>query len=165
MKLYKKKNLSMSHGMFVIENGKVIAVDRAIVNQANLLETLNQKLDFKNAHPKVVAEPNWDEFERKHIGTKIELDTPTPLLDQKIAESLKLMNEIDNHNNTENTEYILNNMFGELIEFISSKKVLGTDEGVAKFDTPTLGNPLEWTHEDIIRVVGDSISAGLINVE
>lgn len=162
MKLYKKNNLTFSNGMLVTKKNKVVCVDINIVEQANKLETLNQKIEWLKDQPKACSGPDFSEFERVHSGTKVKLGTETPTLDKEIKKSLKLMDEIDHYNTTEKAEDVINDVFKELVEFVTNKEVIDYCSVVSKFDTPTLGNPLELTNEDIIRIVVEAIEAGLI---
>lgn len=161
MKLYKKKNISLINGMLVNKkNDKVIGVDSTVVAQANFLETLKQKTEWQKSKPSIEFDDK--PFERKHSGAKIKLDTPTPLLDDKVKETLKLADEIDKKNNTELTELIIKDMFDDLVQFIYNDKVIGVTDNFRNFDVPTLGNPCEWTYETIIRVVADAVGCGVI---
>lgn len=162
MKLYKKKNLTLSDGLLVTKKNKIVCVDSNVVYQANKLETLKQQTDWINSKPKLYKEPNMDDFKREHCGHKVELHTSTPVLDKKIKESLQLVEEIDKKNDTEAAEHIINTMFDELLNFVNNKNVIGADGFCPKFDTPHLGDPLEWTNEDIVIVVANAVAAGVI---
>lgn len=162
MKLYKKKNLTFSNGMLVTKKNKVVNINVDIVDQANYLETLSQKLAWLKEQPKSCSGPDFGKFKRMHSGTKVKLDTETPTLDKEVEKSLKLMDEIDHYNTTEQAESIINKEFKELVEFVNNKEIINSYSHVSKFDTPTLGNPLELTNEDIIRIVVEAVEAGLI---
>lgn len=163
MKLYKKSNLKCKNGYLVTDKKKVIGIDPSVVYQANALETMAQKVAWLEAQPKPCDGPDWSKFDRVHSGHKVKLHTKTPILDKKIEESLALAKEIDHYTYTEEAEAIIGNKFNDLVQFVSSNKVMNSSQyPLQKFDTPTLGNPLDWDLETIIRVVIDSITNGLI---
>lgn len=155
MKFYKKSDLSLKNGLLVSESGDVVNVDRNIVFEANTLETLLQKTAYLESQPKATPVPSLDGFKRKSIDdiriTKFEASTPT--IDREIAKAMTMMDELDDVTVADKANQMLDE-FKHLIEFVQDDSVLCCDPlGIHKFDTPTLGNVLELTEDDIITAV------------
>ncbi len=145
MKLYKKEDLVLKNGYLVTAGGnEVIVVDPAAVCQANRLETLYQKAAYLAEQPEATPIPSLDGFERESSHDVPKFVCETPLNDAEVEHSIALMDEIDRAQVTQHMNEMLESMT-ELVEFVKSDEVVEL-EGLApsQFDTPRLGDPLEW---------------------
>lgn len=163
MKMYNKSDLSLRNGMLVSADGDIIMPDAKIVEQANSLETLSQKVAYLAAQPSATPMPSLDGFERKSIkdgvidGAKFE--ATTPILDMQAAKTIAMMDEIDDVNTVKEANKLLSR-FTELLEFVNGEYVIDCGgDTIVKFDTPTLGSVLELTQKDITSVV--ALASGL----
>lgn len=171
MKMYKKSELSLINGMLVAESGDIVVPSLAIIEEANMLETLLQKTKYLQAQPIATPAPSLDGFQRKSIkdGSRVVFHAKTPLMDDKAEEAMAIMDEIDDVVKVERA----NNMateFQTLVEFAQNDFVIdcGGDGTLYFFDTPTLGNPLELTVDDVIDAVAlvcEMVPEGLKRVD
>lgn len=165
MKLYNKKDLEFKDGYLVDKDGNVIQPDPMVVMQANRLETTWQQANHWASQPKpeLIPERTLDDFQRESMFDQpYEVVYKTPVLDQKIEESLKLINEIEGSNITEIINNSIND-YKELINWTSSDTFFGNDDvhNPAKFDTPVLGNPLDYAAKGVVNVLAKI--AGIMN--
>lgn len=155
MKMYNKKDLTYKNGMLVAKDGEVIGVDSEIVDLANELETKVQKAAWLETQPETCAGPDYASFCRKHeADAEIDLfSCATPTLDKKAEESLKMMDEIELQQLCDEANHTLVGLT-PLIQFVKDDSVVSCEAtSVRKFDCPTMGNPLDWTFEDIQKFV------------
>ena len=156
MKMYKKSDLSIVNGMLVAESGDIVVPSIAIIEEANALETLLQKTKYLQAQPIAMPAPSLKGFQRKSIkdGSRVKFHAKTPMMDDKAEEAMALMDELDDvakveHANSMATE------FQALVEFAQNDFVIdcGGDGTLYFFDTPTLGDPLKLTVDDVIDAI------------
>ncbi len=165
MKMYNKSNLTFNGSFIIAPNREIVAVDPSIVAQANQLETLKQKAEYLAAQPEATPMPTLDGFKRKSVRDSAlsEFEVKTPIIDMKIAEGVALMDEIDDMQTAEVANRMLADYI-ELLEFVDSDYVIDhNSDHVMRFDTPTLGNVLELTKQDIVDTV--ATLCGLERVE
>ena len=163
MKMYNKSDLSLRNGMLVSADGDIIMPDARIVEQANSLETLSQKVAYLAAQPSATPMPSLDGFERKSIKDDVidgaKFEATTPMLDMQVAKTMVMMDEIDDVNTVKEANKLLSH-FTELLEFVNSEYVIDCGgDTIVKFDTPTLDSVLELTQKDITSVV--ALASGL----
>ena len=163
MKMYDKSNLKLVNGMLVSPDGDIIVPDRRIVQQANSLETLSQKVAYLADQPSATPMPSLDGFKRKSIKDSVtngaKFEATTPLLDMQAAKTMALMDELDDVKTVEEANKLLAN-FTELLAFVNDEHVIDCGgESVLAFDAPTLGSVLELTQKDITAVV--AMASGL----
>lgn len=158
MKMYSKSDLHLFNGLLVSDiSNDVILPNTKVVKQANLLETLAQKVAYLAKQPSAVEAPSLDGFVRESINDDVIEDAKfkasTPLLDIEVAKSMAMMDEIDDMQVVEQANKLLDH-FKDLLLFVSDDCFVGTSDGMMmKFDTPTLGSVLELTKDDVISVV------------
>ena len=164
MKLYDKKELTFRKGMLVTKGGDALRIAAAITAQANALETEMQKQVFLKDQPEATPAPTLDGFERKSIAKKkVRVQCATPLLDEKIKKAEAFMDELDTVENAKKVEGMANE-FIDLIEFAEDDFVLADNCGEPSvFDTPMLGNPLDYDCELILAAV--ALASGLTDVD
>ena len=164
MKLYDKKELTFRKGMLVTKDGDALRIATAITAQANALETEMQKQMFLKDQPEATPAPTLDGFERKSITKKkVRVQCATPLLDEKIKKAEAFMEELDTVDNAKKVEAMANE-FIDLIEFAKDNFVMADTCGEPSvFDTPMLGNPLDYDCELILA--GVALASGLTEVD
>lgn len=157
MKMYKKSELNLVNGLLVTEGGDIVVPAACVIEQANDLETLVQKVAYLEKQPDATPMPSLDGFERKSIkDTKVKFTATTPCLDWKVAEAEAIMDELDDIAGVNRANEMLDD-FAELIQFAKDDFVVdcGGGIGLPCFDTPTLGSVLELTVDDITHAVAD----------
>lgn len=154
MKMYKKSDLHLVNGLLVTESGDIVMTDVCVIDQANELETLAQQADYLAMQPAATPMPSLDGFERKSIkDNDVVFYASTPILDDKAAEAMGIMDELDDIANVERANEMVKK-FGALIKFAKDDFVIDcTHDYVAQFDTPTLGSVLDLTVERIVEVI------------
>lgn len=155
MRIHKKSDLKLVDGLLVTKKGEVVTPDPRIVRQANDLETLYQKAEYLAAQPSATPMPSLEGFERKSDAdtSALHFSALTPKLDEKAAEALALMEEVDSLTTVEQANQMVDR-FAELIRFADSDTVIDCEsDHVDAFDTPCLGPILELTHEDVVGVI------------
>lgn len=157
MKMYDKSNLKLVRGMLVDPNGNVITPNLAVIKQANRLEELAQKAKYLADQPDATPMPSLDGFKRKsimdNVMDNVAFRVSTPHLDFEVERTMRIMEDIDDANVT----IAANNMlkeFTELIDFATNDFVVDVVANYSYlFDTPTLGNILELTVDDITETI------------
>lgn len=154
MKMYKKEELTLVNGMLVSVTGDIVMPPALVVSQANELETCLQKSAYLDAQPAAIPMPTLDGFERMSVNdTNMKFSAITPTLDGKVDEAFEIMHEIDDIETVQRANAMVKE-FSALIRFISEDFVIDCGEGeISFFDTPTLGNPLEWGKRDIADAI------------
>lgn len=153
MKMYKKSDLTIINGMLVSETGDIVFPGYDAVCEANELETLVQKAAYLAKQPSATPMPSLDGFERKtESKVDVKFTATTPTLDSKMAEAMDLMDELDDIE-TVNQANDMVAKFSELLRFVDTDYVVGSDGPIVPFDTPTLGNVLELTKEDVAEAI------------
>ena len=153
MKLYKKSDLSITKGLIVANNGDIILPDPRIVKQINELETLAQQAMYLSKQPEATPMPSLDGFERMSINdSKVKFRAVTPTMDEKAAEAMAIMDEMDDLVIVNKANELLDN-FKELIEFVDQDFVIDCGDMLYCIDTPVLGSLLDLTKNDIVNVI------------
>lgn len=154
MKMYKKSDLTLNHGLLVSKDGDIILPDHRIVEQANALEDMVQKTAYLAAQPEATPMPSLDGFKRRSIddseSRKFEVDTPT--MDAKAEEAMKLMGEIDDMATAGKANAMLDD-FKSLLDFVTQDFVIDCGDQLYKFDTPMLGDVLKLDEADVINAI------------
>ena len=156
MKMYKKSDLTLNHGLLVSTNGDIILPDINVVDQANQLETLAQKSAYLASQPEATPMPNLDGFERVSIrDNKVKFNAVTPLMDKKTDEAMAIMGELDDIATVEKANGMLAE-FAALLDFVERDFVIDCGHELYVFDTPMLGSVLELTKDDIVNVIAEA---------
>lgn len=154
MKMYKKSDLTLNHGLLVSKDGDIILPDYRIVQQANALEDMVQETAYLMAQPKATPMPSLDGFERRSIddseSRKFTVDTP--IMDAKSDEAMKLMDEIDDMATANKANSVIDR-FKTLLDFVTQDFVVDCGNKLYKFDTPTLGDVLKLTEADVVNAI------------
>lgn len=153
MKLYKKSDLSITKGLIVANNGDIILPDLHIVKQVNELETMVQQAAYLERQPEATSMPSLDGFERVSINdSKVKFTAVTPTMDEKAAEAMAIMDEMDDLVTVNKANELLGN-FKELIEFADHDFVVDCGDQLYCIDTPMLGSLIDLTKEDIVNAI------------
>lgn len=154
MKMYKKSELTLNHGLLVSKDGDIVLPDYRIVRQANALEDMVQETAYLMAQPEATPIPSLDGYKRVSIDDsetrKFTVDTPT--MDAKAEEAMKLMDEIDDMATADKANSMIKR-FKPLLDFVSQDFVVDCGDQLYKFDTPVLGSVLELTEADVVKAV------------
>lgn len=154
MKMYKKSDLTLNHGLLVTKDGDIVLPDPRIVWQANKLETKVQKAAYLMAQPEATPMPSLDGFERRSINDsesrKFTVDTP--VMDANTEEAMKLMNEIDDMTKADQANIMLDD-FKSLLDFVTQDFVIDCGDQLYKFDTPMLGDVLKLDETDVVNAI------------
>lgn len=155
MKIYQKADLKMKDGLIINDAGEIVAIDPEIVDLANNLETELQQARFLADQPEASPMPTLVGFKRKSMN-EIELfECETPIQDKRAEDAMKLMEEIDQASLTTQMNLMLTNI-KPLVLFAKDSDVIAMEATTLhRFDTPFMGNPLEWTEESISQVVAE----------
>jgi len=163
-KLINKNKLEFKNGFFYKKNKRVY-IESNVVEQLNNLETLMQQYDYLDKQGEYNPEPSLDGFEREHIeNVKIDISSPTPILDEEIKKTKAILEEINNQNTAKEVERVCG-CFKDLLYWVASDEILITNnepyvEDCAKVDTPHIGNPLELDRDNIMNVITFMVSDG-----
>ena len=153
MKMYKKSELAINHGLLVSNDGDIVLPDGRIIDQANELETLAQQAEYLRRQPEATPMPTLDGFERMSIKDNgVKFNAVTPLMDKKSKEAMELMSELDDIATVDQANGMLAR-FDVLLDFINQDFVVDCGDALYCFDTPTLGSVLELTKDDVANVI------------
>lgn len=154
MKMYKKSDLTLTNGLLVSKDGDIILPSISIVDQANRLETMAQQSAYLMTQPEATPMPSLDGFKRVSIKDNdgVKFTATTPLMDQKAAEAMAIMDELDDLATVKQANNMLHE-FAALLEFAGNDFVVDCGNELYCFDTPMIGSVLDLTKDDIVNVV------------
>ena len=154
-KMISKAELEYKGG-YLVKGDDVIVIDPDIVNQACMIDSLKQANEFykKNGGAGVPG-ADMEKFRAKSETPRPYLEANTPLMDKKVEESLGLMKELDSVS-TANAANDMLRKVDELIQFALDDYVISIEGQPVKFDLPSLGNPLEFTAQEIIDIIEEA---------
>lgn len=150
-KFYSKSDLTFKSGYVVSATGDVVALPKGVARQLNEIEEMVQKAEWMSEHAEEPREE--EEFVRKSaFKTAPTITVDTPLLDQKIEESMRLHEEIERQLCADKLTEIIKG-FKEAFAFCDEDDFVEGDE-VVRLDLPTLGDPLKLTTVELSRHIG-----------
>jgi len=154
MKMYKKSDLTLNHGLLVSKDGDIVLPEYRIVQQANALETMVQEAAYLMDQPEATPMPSLDGFKRRSIddseSRKFTVDTP--IMDAKAKEAMQLMDEIDDMATADKANAMLDK-FKSLLDFVTQDFVIDCGDQLYKFDTPMLGDVLKLDEADVVNAI------------
>lgn len=153
MKLYKKEDLQFVDGYLVDKEGNVVAPDDDVIPLFNQLEEMKQEIAWRLANPEPKAAevaPFKFESARPTVGFHAEVDTP--LLDRKVAEGVQLYEEVVRANKVEDVERLIDRFMPVLV-WADSDEFFGHAAVTWRFDTKTIGNPLEADAGELVAII------------
>lgn len=153
MKLYKKEDLQFVDGYLVDKEGNVVSPDDDIVLDFNCLEQMKQYTAWrlKNPEPKIAEVPEF-KFETARPAVDFHADISTPLLDKKVAEAKQLFDEVVRADRVEDIEKAVDHFMRALV-WADSDEFFGDVNASVRFDTKTIGNPLEVDAGDLVAII------------
>jgi hypothetical protein len=150
MKLRNKSKLVWNDGYITTKKGKLVALPDAVQDELDMLEVKVEQNFHEQEQPKPVEPKPF-----KRLGLELPLAPiriETPLLDQKVEESMALMKEIDDANSAERLKRLVERDYPNLARFVAEDKfVSGTR--FERFNLPMIENPLELTEEKFLAWV------------
>ena len=163
-KIYDKSELTIVEGRLVNKDNEIVNISPTIVRQANDLETLVQKAEYLKGQPEEQKAPSLDGFERKTEKKFPEFRCDTPIMDAKVEDAVEFMKELDGVKEVKVMNVMLER-YHELVEFVKSDKVFDAPHDWTftemKFDTPTLGNILEWPKSAVEEAIAFAFGYGV----
>lgn len=165
MKVYSKKDLTYKNGLLVTADGDVVCLDNEVVDMANELETRIQKAAYLGSQPEATKAPSLNGFERKTETVVSAFVKDTPLMDQKVKDTLALMEELDDAMVTDKLNEQIKNLT-PLVYFVKEDDVLSVEHATPhRFDVPVMGNPLEWDEDKLMQFIAMSNGLSIVDDE
>lgn len=150
-KFYSKSDLTFKSGYVVSATGDVVALPKGVARQLNDIEEMVQRAKWDAKHEAAEMEP--EKFVRRSAFKPTpEITVDTPLLDQKVEESMQLHREIERQLCADKLNEIIRS-FKEAFAFCDEDDFVEGDE-VIRLDLPTLGDPLKLTANELGRHIG-----------
>lgn len=147
-KMYLKSDLKFVDGYLIDGDDNVVALPEKVSKQINDLETRIQKLIYLDDQPEARPERSLDGFKRKTTRSMPVIKVDTPTLDEKLAESKKILSEIRDLDKAGKINEILSD-FTDAFEWLRAERfVEGTE--VIRIDTPEIGDILEADPDELI---------------
>ena len=161
IKFVKKNKLQFVNGFICDKKGNVLGGFEEVARLANNIEDEVQQQAYLKAQPEAIPMPSLDGFVRESIN-KVSMPTvgmpETPVTDARIEEALAFAHEMQNVHDAKE----INELFEKceaLYKFVNADVVpidtdpASEDLGLNLFDTPTLGNPLDWDDAFITKIL------------
>lgn len=152
-KMYLKSDLKFVDGYLINGDGDVVALPEKVAEQINDLETRIQKLIYLDDQPEAQPERSLDGFKRKTTRQVPVVKVDTPTLDEKVAESKKLLDEIRDLGKAEKINEIFLD-YTEAFEWLRSDHFVEGSK-IVRVDTPEIGDILDT---DVDELIDDIIS-------
>lgn len=152
-KMYRKCDLKFDNGYIVDDDMNVVALPAGVGEMFNDLETTLQKIDYLDKQPEGCKEPSLDGFERKSSFTEFTIEVDTPLMDAKVEEGRKILEEI-RRSEVGAAASKLVNKYHDVFEFLDGDRFVEGDK-VVRLDLCILGDPLKITPDDVVKIICD----------
>lgn len=152
-KMYRKCDLKFDNGYIVDDDMNVVALPAGVGEMFNDLETTLQKMDYLDKQPEGCKEPSLDGFERKSSFTEFTIEVDTPLMDAKVEEGRKILEEI-RRSEVGAAASKLVNKYHDVFEFLDGDRFVEGDK-VVRLDLCILGDPLKITPDDVVKIICD----------
>lgn len=150
-KMYKKSDLKFDNGYVLTQDDEVVALPPKVAEQLNEIETEIQKQQYLKDQPEAQPMPSLDGFQRKSIVKHAHITVETKHLDREVRRCEGVLKDLRNMAEAEEANQKLAK-YDEAICFLHGDKfVEGTE--VVMIDTPTIGNPLTATANDVIDML------------
>lgn len=147
MKLRSKSKLVWDNGYITTKKGKLVALPDAVQDELDMLEVKVERNFHEQEQPKP-AEPK----PFKRLGLELPLapiEVETPLLDQKIQDSMALMEEIDEASRARQVVETIEKDYPNLARFVAEDAFIpGTR--IERLNLPMIENPLELDQEKFL---------------
>lgn len=149
-KLVKKSKCKFEAGR-IVKKGKLIGLPYPVWCQLNKIEIMAQQYGYLYAQDAYNPGPSLKGFKRKSAlkdNRPYVSDPETPVMDRRIDEAMKFMEETDKVNDAAKINEAID-QFGDLIDWCASDKFI-TGDCHNLIDVPTIGNPLTLSPEEIV---------------
>lgn len=150
MKLRNKTKLVWNNGYITTKKGKLVALPDNVQDELDMLEVKVEQNFHEQEQPKPVEPKPF-----KRLGLELPLapiKIETPLLDQKVEESMALMEEIDEASTAEKLTEIVKRDYPNLARFVAEDEFIpGTR--IERLNLPMIENPLELTQKKFLTWV------------
>lgn len=147
MKLRDKSKLVWSNGYITTKKGKLVALPDAVQDELDMLEVKVEKNLHEQEQPKPAKPKPF-----KRLGLELPLapiKVETPLLDQKVQDSMALMEEIDEANMARQIVETTEKDYPNLARFVAEDEFIpGTR--IERLNLPMIENPLELDQEKFL---------------
>lgn len=150
-KMYKKSDLKFENGYVLTSDDEVVALPYKVAVQLNLMEDEIQKVAYLKKQPKAQPVPSLDGFERESIVQHVRVEIETKHLDREARRCEKVLADVRNLAAAEEANAKLA-QFDAALGFLHEDKFVEDDE-VIMIDTPTIGNPLTASADDVIDML------------
>lgn len=157
IKYMNKKNMQFIDGFICNKKGHVLGIDPKVAELANVLETMVQEKLYLSEQPEAQPMPSLDGFNRRHMH-KVMLPqiepAETPVTDKRVAEAMAFVHEAEDKHTADKVNDMVKE-FALLFDFASSDKIW-VDTAVLEeyeFDTPELGNPLDYDADHLLGAI------------
>ena len=157
IKYMNKKNMQLIDGFLCNKKGHVLGINPKVAELANALDTMVQKKLYLDKQPDAQPMPSLDGFKRRHMH---ELVLPqikpaeTPVTDKRVAEAMAFVHEVEDQHTAGKVNEMVKE-FAMLFDFANNDKIwVDTDVFEEyEFDTPELGNPLDYDAELLLEAI------------
>lgn len=164
MKLVRKDAVHYDRGYLIDEGMNVVGLPAGVAYNLNHLEKELQQALYMQEQPDATPAPTLDghEFESEHeLG--VEVEVPTPTLDEMVEKAKALDEEIDGCRMAkELLEYL--GHFKNVLEFVSNDTFI-EDDKVIRLDLKHLGDPLRLTKDDIVAAAKAIVSQQMRTIQ
>ena len=164
MKLFNKNELQFVDGMLISKaTNDVVCPAPSAVFGLNNLETKYQEAMYLKEQGEYNPAPTLEGFNRETALHSIRVEIPeaeTPTLDEQVARSIKITEELDAVCKHDDMVQLINSN-EEAFNFVHADYVVDTDCSLYRFDLPYIGNPLELTDEKLVAICEFIIEHGL----
>lgn len=167
IKLVAKSDLKFENGYIFDKDNNIVSICNVpnLIAELNLIEEVNQRIQWAKNNPGIKDEDNSFKFQSAFPKKNYHLNMPdTPLHDAKVEESLKFIEETDAINNVEEVNNWMD-IHANLLNWIDAENTFIAPITVGipeRFDLLTLGNPLELTVDKIQDVISAACTCELI---
>lgn len=150
-KMYKKSDLKFENGYVLTKDDEVVALPPKVAEQFNDMETLLQQQAYLAEQGEAKPMPTLDGFERKSMIEHAFVTVETKHLDAEIERCEGLLHDIRQSDKACQVNAVLAE-YDELMVFMHAEKFVEGDK-VVQIDTPTIGDPLAASAEEIISLL------------
>ena len=157
IKYMRKKNMQFIDGFICDIKGRVLGINPKIAELANELDTMVQEKLYLDKQPDAQPIPSLDGFKRRHMHEvvlpQIKL-AETPVTDKRVAEAMAFVHEVEDQHKADEVNDMVKE-FAMLFDFATSDKVWVDTDVLEEyeFDTPELGNPLDYNAELLLEAI------------
>ena len=148
-----KKSKCKYKGGYIVKDGKVVGVSNVIVAALNRFEREYQKYLWDDGDPVEPVKNEPFRFQTEHGEVYPHVTPETPLLNLKAAETLQIMDELDEIEAAKKINKVFDDNT-DLFMWLDSKHIVESkQQHQLQFDLKYLGNPLELTKDRLADII------------